>query len=320
MEPPLPPLHPRLPELLEHLELRLIDAIKWNVLLCSEKGDEGNLPTIALKFGTDRRKAESIAYEARVMRDVLPGLEEDMFERLVVPEYLSDGVFEGIHWMTMRYVSGEPLVFKWSELNFKPETLGGKGMDTAVADAAVDVLRDLRLVDINSLPSFVRRFRFDDWLDGFRLKSETLIIQGLFDRRTVDDAVKLFTSANVRRYEGSMFTNGDFYPRNFIMMPDGKVTVTDWVGGVDPWEFVAMYSWLLMWGNPQWQEHYMNLLKTHFPVDIEEMQIGLLVKSFDQVYRWREMPERRCSHISGISLIWTMFADCSANERHTGQA
>jgi hypothetical protein len=88
-----------------------------------------------------------------------------------------------------------------------------------------------------------------------------------------------------------MFTNGDFYPRNFIILADGRIGVTDWVGGVDPWEFVAMYTWLLMWGNPAWQSTYIAALKAHFPVDEHEMQIGLLVKSFDQVYRWREMPE-----------------------------
>jgi len=306
MEPPLPPLHPRLPELLDHLKLRLIDAIKWNVLTCAGEEDEGDVPTVVLKFGTDRRKAESISYEARVMRDVLPGLEEDMFERLVVPEYLEHGVYEDIHWMTMRYMEGEPLVFKWSELGFKPETLGGRGVDLKVADMAVDILRDLRLVDIGSLPSFVRRF--DDWFDGFRLKSETLIIQGLFDRATVDSAVKLFTSEKVRRYEGSMFTNGDFYPRNFILLPQGKVAVTDWVGGVDPWEFVAMYSWLLMWGNPEWQDRYISLIKDHFPVDVEEMQIGLLIKSFDQVYRWREMPEEHVGFARAQML--TYFRSC----------
>jgi hypothetical protein len=295
MEPPLPPLHPRLPELLEHLGLQLIDAAKWNVLICRERGTEDETPTTVLKFGTDRRKAESISYEARIMRDVLPGFDDALFERLVLPDYLAHGVFEGLHWMTMRYLHGQPLIHKWSELNFKPEILGGKGIDIRVAAAAVDVLRDLRLVDISALPAFVRRFRFDDWLDGFRLKSETLIIQGLLDRSTVDKAAELFASKSASRYEGSMFTNGDFYPRNYILMPDGRVAVTDWVGGVDPWEFVAMYAWVLMWGNPEWQAEYLRKIQEHFPVDVEEMQVGILVMSFEQVYRWREMPEEYVS-------------------------
>jgi hypothetical protein len=46
-----------------------------------------------------------------------------------------------------------------------------------------------------------------------------------------------------------------------------------------------------MWGNPKWQIEYVARLKEHFPIDIDEMQIGMLVKSFDQVYRWREEPE-----------------------------
>jgi hypothetical protein len=291
MELPLPPMHPCVPELLASLKLRLVDAIKWNVLACVEEGSEGKVPTVIIKFGSDRRKAESISYETRLMREVLPGLDEGMFERLVLPECLADGIFEDVRWLKMRYVAGRPLVHDWSEMNFKPETLGGRGIGGEVAVMAVDVLRDLRLVDINALPAFVRRFNFGEWLEDFNLKSETLVTQGLFGRETVEQAVRLFTAKSVGRYEGSMFTNGDFYPRNFILLPEGSIAVTDWVGGVDPWEFVAMYAWLLMWGNPEWQKTYIAAIKAHFPIDFEEMQIGLLVKSFDQAYRWREMPE-----------------------------
>ena len=291
MEPPLPPLHPRVPELLEHLNLRVVDAIKWNVLACTEADDKGSEPTIILKFGSDRRKAESIAYEVRVLSEVLPTIDQGGFERLVLPEYLNDGVHEGLRWMTMRHIKGERLVYEWSELTFKPDILGGKGINIAVARSAVDVLRDLRLVDIGSLPKFVRKFDFKEWLDGFHLKSETLVQQGIMEPSTVENALKHFSSREVERYQGTMFTNGDFYPRNFIFLPKGRIAVVDWVGGIDPWEFVAMYAWLLMWGNPAWQQAYVGEIKKHFPVDIEEMQIGLLVKAFDQVYRWREQPE-----------------------------
>lgn len=291
MEPPLPPLHPRVPELLGHLKLRLVDAVKWNVLACVEEGDDGGVPTCVIKFGSEPRRVENVSYESRLMREVLPSLGEGIFERLVIPEYLADGTFEEVRWMKMRYVPGLSLIHSWSELNFKPETLGGRGIGAEVAVMAVDILRDLRLVDISSLPDFVRRFRFDDWLSGFRLKSETLIAQGLFDRSTVNHALGLFTAKAAARYEGNMFTNGDFYPRNFIMLPEGKIAITDWVGGVDPWGFVAMYAWILMWGNEEWRSAYVAAIKAHFPIDVEEMQIGLLVKSFDQIYRWRDLPE-----------------------------
>ncbi|MEY4745159.1 MAG: hypothetical protein RL272_1104 [Candidatus Parcubacteria bacterium] len=291
MEPPLPPLHPRVPELLEHLHLRVVDAIKWNVLACTEADDPGSEPTLILKFGSDPRKAESIAYEVRIMSEILPSIDQTLFERLVLPEYVNDGTHEGLHWMTMKYIKGEPLVYEWSELTFKPEVLGGKGISIAVARSAVDVLRDLRLVDIGALPKFVRRFDFNAWLEEFRLKSETLITQGIMDRSTVALALGNFSSKSIQRYEGSMFTNGDFYPRNFIFLAGGKIAVVDWVGGVDPWEFVAMYAWILMWGNPAWQKEYISEIRRHFPVDLGAMQIGILVRSFDLIYRWREQPE-----------------------------
>jgi len=46
-----------------------------------------------------------------------------------------------------------------------------------------------------------------------------------------------------------------------------------------------------MWGNTKWQARYIREIKRHFPIDEEEMQVGLLVESFDRVWRWRDEPE-----------------------------
>lgn len=291
MEPALPPLHPQVPALLEHLRLRTIDAFKWNVLACTDIDDPGREPKWIIKFGSDPRKAESVAYEVRILREVLPSLDQSEFERLMLPEYVDDGVFENLRWVRIKFIAGMHLIYNWSELTYKPEILGGKKADVRTAAYAVDVLRDLRSVDLSSLPDFVRRFNFDRWVADFQLKSETLVAKGDMERSTVDKALALFLSRTARRYEGSMFTNGDFYPRNFILLPEGKIAVVDWVGGVDPWEFVAMYAWLLMWGNPVWQLAYIREIKKHFPIDIEEMRVGLLIKSFEQAYRWKDTPE-----------------------------
>ncbi len=293
MEPPLPPLHPLLPQLLDHLQLRVVDAIKWNVLACVEADDPGTDPTLILKFGSDDRKTDSINYEVRMMRDVLPTIDQSMFERLVLPEFVKDGIQGGVRWMLIRHVAGKPLVHQWSELTLKPETLGGKGIEPEGGKLAVDVLRDLRLVEIAELPKFVRRFNFASWLEAFEVQGKELVRRGLMEQVTLDDAHKLFSTKEAQRYEGSMFTNGDFYPRNFILLPHGKVAVADWVGGIDPWEFVAMHAWLLMWGNPAWQQTYLREINKHFPVDVGEMQVGLLVKSFDVIWRWRDMPEEQ---------------------------
>lgn len=291
MEPPLPPMHPMVPVLLAKLGLRVVDAVKWNVLSCVQEGDPGNAPTMVLKFGSDRRKTESITYEVTIMSEVLPTLDQRQFERLVLPEYVNDGTDAGLRWVLTRHIPGIPLVHDWSELASKPESLGGRRIPLSVAKDAVDVLRDLRSVEITELPKSVRRFDFPAWLAAFGGKGETLVAQGLLERAAVDRAAQLFASKDVSRYEGSMFTNGDFYPRNFIMLPKDRIAVVDWVGGIEPWEFTAMYAWLLMWGNPKWQVEYVAEIKKHFPVDVHEMQIGLLVKSFDQAYRWREDSE-----------------------------
>ena len=290
MEPALPPLHPKLPRLLEQLGLRPIDAIKWNVILCNRKDDDSSEMMI-LKFGSDERKAASIAYEVKLLRGVLPDINQDDFERLVMPEYVDDGIFEDVQWVLMRYIKGHPLAHEWSELSFKPEILGGKNIDVAVSSYAVDVLRDLRVIDVETMPKYVHRFRFEDWRQSFSEQSEELIEKKLLKRETVERAAGIFSSLPSYRYDGNMFTNGDFYPRNFIVLEDGKIAVADWVGGVDPWSFVAMHAWLMMWGNPKWQSNYIKKIVEHFPIDFEEMQAGLLVESFKLVYRWRDEPE-----------------------------
>jgi len=291
METPLQPLHPQVPELLAELGLRVVDAIEWNVLACAPVDSNEMEPTVVLKFDSTQQKADNITYEVKIMSQILPALDQRQFERLVLPEYVSDGVHGGFRWMTMKFIQGQPLIHEWSEKSLKLDTLGGKRIPLVIAKDAVDVLRDLRSVDITSLSSVVRRFSFPEWLESFRLRSAELVTQGLLEQATVDRAMEIFVAKKTERYVGSMFTNGAFYPRNFIMLDNGKIAVVDWVGGVDPWEFVAMYTWMLMWGNAKWQVEYIAEIKRHFPVDIDEMQTGLLVKSFDQVYRWREQPE-----------------------------
>jgi hypothetical protein len=58
--------------------------------------------------------------------------------------------------------------------------------------------------------------------------------------------------------------NGDFYPRNLIFQPNGKVALIDWEtnDGIDdlaiiaPMAHIATYFWAHMWGNPQWQRQF----------------------------------------------------------------
>jgi hypothetical protein len=290
MELALPPIHPKVPELLEHLGLQIVEPVKWNVLLCRKTGQPDNRALI-LKFGSDRRKAASIEYEVTILRDVLPQLDQQFFERLVLPEYVNDGRFGDIHWVLTKYLEGKPLLYEWSELSTKPEVLGGRGLGPEVAVLAADVLRDLRLVDIDAMPDFVRRFSFDRWLEEFQVRSRELVDARIWEQRTVERALELFKDVATERYQGNMFTNGDFYPRNFILLPKGKIAVADWVGGIDPWEFVAMKAYVMMWGNPAWQKAYIAEINRHFPVDIEEMQVGLLVKCSNRIWLWREQPE-----------------------------
>ncbi|MBN1585618.1 phosphotransferase [Candidatus Uhrbacteria bacterium] len=290
MEPALPPLHPKLPKLLSALNLEPLDAIKWNVISCRREG-KGGPERLVLKFGSNDRKAASIAYEAKLFRGILPGINQVEFERLVIPGYVDDGVFEDIQWILTGYLDGIPLAHRWSELSIKPEILGGLGIDPKIAGYAVDVLRDLRSVDVESMPDYVRRFRFEDWRKVFSDRSRELADLRMIQGVTAEKAGSILNSLPSYRYDGNMFTNGDFYPRNFIVLPGDRIGVTDWVGGIDPWTFVAMHAWLMMWGNPEWQADYIRALVEHFPIDIEEMQAGLLVKSFDAAYRWRIEPE-----------------------------
>jgi len=54
---------------------------------------------------------------------------------------------------------------------------------------------------------------------------------------------------------------------------------------------VAVHAWLMMWGNPDWQKRYVQELKVHFPVDLGALQVGLVVRSFDLLWRWKDESE-----------------------------
>jgi len=308
MEPALPPIHPQVPELLEHLGLEVIEPMKWNVLLCRRVGGPANDNSLVLKFGTDPRKTASIQYEVRILRDVLPQLEQQYFERLVLPEYVNDGKYGDLDWILTKFIKGRPLLFEWSELSSKPDSLGGKKIGMEVARYAVDVLRDLRMVDLDTIPDFVNMFSFDVWLEGFKIKSQELVDLRIWGQETVAQAMAIFKTLTAERYQGNMFTNGDFYPRNFILLPKGKIAVADWVGGVDPWEFVAMKAWTMMWGNAAWQVSFVKEIMKHFPVDHETMQIGILVECADQIFAWRHLPEEAVGAARGQLLSY--FHEC----------
>ncbi|MGC1176997.1 MAG: hypothetical protein WA843_02905 [Candidatus Saccharimonadales bacterium] len=84
-----------------------------------------------------------------------------------------------------------------------------------------------------------------------------------------------------------IINNGDFYPRNFIKRPDGKVVLIDWETWndhspffiVDHPENIAAVQYVHMWGNSEWQNAYQTELSKHFELSKKSFAKGIVIKA-----------------------------------------
>lgn len=88
--------------------------------------------------------------------------------------------------------------------------------------------------------------------------------------------------------------NGDFYPRNLIVQPDGRIVILDWetcnpnspFHTVDHPENVAAVFYAHMWGNPAWQAAYRDALHQRFGFSPASFAKGVLTGALELASMW----------------------------------
>ncbi len=212
------------------------------------------------------------------------------FDHLVLPKSLSIDLDNKI--ITLPNYDGEKFNDKWNELT------GGSLLGL---DLTVDVpllLKDLSYIDIKQIITNPKLkdvnnlvFNHKKYTPKFNVLLKKFLNAGLLNSKEVEVAKKLVSKDFKSKL---MLNNGDFYPRNFIRMSDGKIVLIDWdtrsesgrANIIDHIENIAAFCFVHFWGNPSWQKIFVNELRKYFSISKEDFQKALLIKSLEQANFW----------------------------------
>lgn len=251
--------------------------------------------------------------------NVLPAIEKQKlpFRVLQLPELVTiirksfdqNGSIKQQDFIITKYVDGIMFNDRWDEVS--TSGYGGKGIRLDFATRVVDLVTDLSLINTSLLDMFTpSTFDFSKWKkQNLPFLSEILIKRKLIDQGYINKALSILSSNGLFENSQMILTNGDFYPRNFIELPNGKITIVDWEGRQD-YDFVDQEENLVqrvvdqrnafvnfvenhiaffcihMWGNPDFQRKFIHGVSRIFDFTAENLQAAILIKSLEQALIW----------------------------------
>ena len=177
--------------------------------------------------------------------------------------------------LRVKFYDGETFNKRWTEEN------GGLGVGLDLAELIPAVIADLATIDIkhfteNKALASEERLAFDyqTSLDYYSEIARRLRSLGLIEDHELD---QINTILAYRQTSEMIVNNGDFYPRNFVKQPSGKLVIIDWdtwnQDGNSPFymvdhpENVAATIYVHMWGNQPWQIAFLDALLNRFDFD-----------------------------------------------------
>ena len=209
----------------------------------------------------------------------------------------------------IKQIEGSNFNDKWDEAsNFG---YGGKGIKPDFTARVVDLLVDLSLINTSFLETFgLLTFDFDRWKkQNLPFLTEILVKRKLIDQEYIDRAVDILSRDDIFKNSRMILTNGDFYPRNLIELPSGKIALVDWEGRQD-YAFLDQeesskqevidqrnafvnfvenhiaFFYIHMWGNPDFQKKFIHSASQRFNLTEEKLQAAILIKSLEQALIW----------------------------------
>lgn len=253
--------------------------------------------------------------EGKVFETVFPLIRQQnlQFRRLQLPEHRNivsrqiteDGVQKQRDFIFINHYTGTTFNSSWNETS--PVGYGGRGINISMAEKVVGLLEDFSLIDTALLNTFsLPTFSFTDWKSkNLPLKADNLIKANIVTQDQIDQATSILSSSTLFQSSNMIFTNGDFYPRNFIELPAGKIVVIDWEGREDykatvtidniPQTFTSQRNALInylenhaafffvhMWGNYSVQKDFIKKVTQKFNLSVENLQAAIIIKSLEQ--------------------------------------
>ncbi len=250
---------------------------------------------------------------------VLPTIEKQNlpFRVLQLPElvtilrksYDQEGTAKQPDFIFMKHIDGSKFNNRWDEVSSLG--YGGRGVETDFATKVIDLIVDLSLIDTSSEDLFgLSTFDFDRWKkQNFPFLAEILLKRKLINQKHIDKASSILSSSSLFDGSKKILTNGDFYPRNLIELPNGKIAIVDWEGRQD-YDFEdkkggltqrvmdqrnsfinfvenhVAFFYIHMWGNPDFQRKFIRDASQKFGFTTENLQAAILIKSLEQALIW----------------------------------
>lgn len=206
------------------------------------------------------------------------------------------------HRLVLPFYDGEDYATRWSEAD------GGSGIELSLATEFTQVLGELSKLPTDKLGG---DFIFDaerskkyfsglvDMFHGAGLLNEE-------EQRAIEEILSIHQSSPI------ILNNGDFYPRNFIRRPDGKLLLLDWETWndhspfftIDHPENVAAVMYVHMWGNPKWQAAFRRSLFDDLGLDKQAFRKGVVMKALQLANLWHTRGESTAHLVANqIALV-----------------
>jgi hypothetical protein len=214
----------------------------------------------------------------------------DQFTTLLLPRAITIDPARGL--LVLPHYDGEDLAARWDEAD--GGALLGPGLAAAIAAILADLARiDTACVTADSVLSAIPGLVFDH--DAALARSAGIARQltraGLLTRKACAYAERLLAH---HQHTPMIVNNGDFYPRNLIVQPSGRIVIIDWetynphspFHSVDHPENVAAVFYAHMWGNPPWQAAYRNALNQRFGFSPASFAKGVVIGALELASMW----------------------------------
>lgn len=241
----------------------------------------------------------------RVLASLTPAC-NDRFTALQLPTAIS--IDPARRLLVLPYYVGEDLGTGWSEAD------GGALLSTGLVAPITAVLEDLAHID-------TRRVTSDPVLSqipGLIFDHATAFTQsvsivsrlagaGLLSH---EDCVRAERLLAYQQRTPMIVNNGDFYPRNLIAQPSGRIVIVDWetyspnspFHTIDHPENVAAVFYAHMWGNPAWQTAYLGALHDHFGYSSVSFAKGVVIAALELANMWLNETDRRLAAIQASTI------------------
>jgi hypothetical protein len=249
----------------------------------------GSIRPVAGRTHTKRGAGPGELAMHRVLASLAPAC-NDQFTTLLLPAAITIDPARGL--LVLPHYEGQDLAARWDE------TDGGAFLGPGLAAAILAILADLARIDtacvttdpvLSAIPGLA--FGHDAALARSAGIVRQLTRTGLLTREACAQAGRLLAH---QQHTPMIVNNGDFYPRNLIVQPTGRIVIIDWetynphspFHTIDHPENVAAVFYAHMWGNPPWQAAYRNALHQRLGFSPASFAKGVVIAALELASMW----------------------------------